>query len=496
MLSIVRIQTIERHQTLRNSSTFDAEGFCLCYDSSVAGDFLGDFGPVSIWIIGELSIMKITIVGTGYVGLVTGTCFAESGNTVTCVDRDEAKIDSLLVGEIPIYEPGLEKLVERNTAAGRLKFSTDLGTAIDGSEVAFIAVGTPQGEDGSCDLSAVRAVAEQIATAMKGPLVVVNKSTVPVGTAQMVTEIISSRSSHKVSVVSNPEFLKEGAAIDDFMKPDRVVIGSDDPVASDLMNELYSPFVRTGKPLLVMDPASAEMTKYASNAMLATKISFMNDIARLCEIVGADVSQVRRGMGTDRRIGPHFLFPGVGYGGSCFPKDVRALSALAREKNSSLAILDAVDEVNDRQKKFLIEKVVKKFGEDLTGHTFALWGLAFKPSTDDMREAPSVVIARGLVERGARVRGHDPEALSTAKQEMGDLIEYSEDQYEVVRDASALLLLTEWNEYRRPDFKLIKELLSTPVLYDGRNIWGDDMTDRYGLEYHGIGTRSKSDAPQ
>ncbi|MEC9477053.1 MAG: UDP-glucose/GDP-mannose dehydrogenase family protein [Planctomycetota bacterium] len=434
--------------------------------------------------------MRITVVGTGYVGLVTGTCFAESGNAVTCVDHDASKVESLRGGEIPIYEPGLEELVERNASSGRLSFSTDLGVSIDGAEVAFIAVGTPQGVDGSCDLSAVRAVAEEIGTAMTGPLVVVNKSTVPVGTARMVSDIISSNTSYSVSVVSNPEFLKEGAAIDDFMKPDRVVIGTEDDSAADMMRELYSPYVRTGKPLLIMDPASAEMTKYAANAMLATKISFINDIARLCEIVGANVSSVRQGMGSDSRIGPHFLFPGVGYGGSCFPKDVRALSSLAKDHGTSLEILDAVDAINDRQKKYLVDKVVKRFGEDLSGRVFAMWGLAFKPRTDDMREAPSKVIADELVRRGAKVHGTDPEAIPNARMEMGDLMEYFEDPYDAVSGASAILLVTEWNEYRRPEFDRLKNLLTEPVVFDGRNIWNAEMTFKHGLEYHGIGTRS------
>jgi len=437
--------------------------------------------------------MRITVVGTGYVGLVTGTCFAESGNTVTCVDHDISKVERLRAGEIPIYEPGLEELVERNTNSGRLSFSTDLAAAIDGTEVAFIAVGTPQCPDGSCDLSAVRAVAKEIGNAMTAPLVVVNKSTVPVGTSRLVEEIISSNTSYSVNVVSNPEFLKEGAAIDDFMKPDRVVIGTDSDTAAALMRELYSPYVRTGKPLLIMEPASAEMTKYAANAMLATKISFINDIARLCEIVGANVSKVRQGMGSDRRIGPHFLFPGVGYGGSCFPKDVRALSALAKENGTTLDILDAVDAVNDRQKKFLAEKVVERFGEDLSGRVFAIWGLAFKPRTDDMREAPSIVIAEELVRRGATVHGHDPEAITNAREELGDLIEYFEHPYEAVSGASALLLVTEWNEYRRPEFDRLKDLLIEPVVFDGRNIWNAEMTVKHGLEYHGIGSGSSQD---
>jgi UDPglucose 6-dehydrogenase len=433
--------------------------------------------------------MNIAVVGTGYVGLVTGTCFAESGHTVTCVDKDAQKIALLNAGEVPIYEPGLEELIRRNTTEGRLTFSTALPAAIAAAKVAFIAVGTPQSHDGSADLTAVKQVARDIAKAMKGPLVIVNKSTVPVGTAAMVTEIARKETKHAVQVVSNPEFLKEGAAIEDFMRPDRVVIGTDDPEVAEVMRDLYSPFLRTGKPLLVMDPPSAEMTKYASNALLATKISFMNEIARLCEKVGADVSQVRNGVGADSRIGYPFLFPGVGYGGSCFPKDVRAICTLARQHGGSLRILETVDEVNEEQKRYLVDKVVARFGEDLSGHTFAVWGLSFKPRTDDMREAPSIVIIESLLDRGARVRAHDPEARHAAQAVFGKRIEIVSQPYEVLDGASALLLITEWNEFRRPDFARVKSLLRHPVIFDGRNIWPGPKLIQEGFEYHGIGVK-------
>ena len=432
--------------------------------------------------------MRITVVVTGYVGLVTGTCLAESGNQVVCVDNDKTKIKDLKNGIIPIYEPGLEEIVDRNVKGQRLQVTTDLQAAVADSEITFIAVGTPEAEDGSCDLTAVKIVAEEIAHAMKSPMIVVNKSTVPVGTANLVKGIISSISEHQVEVVSNPEFLKEGAAIDDFMKPDRVVIGTDSDQVAEKMKELYSPFVRTGKPLMVMDPSSAELTKYASNAMLATKISFMNELSRLSEKVGADISLVRQGMGTDRRIGQHFLFPGVGYGGSCFPKDIRALSHLGKENQIHLEILAAVDSVNDTQKRILALKVIDRFGEDLSNHVFALWGLAFKPKTDDMREAPAIVIAQELIQRGAKIRAHDPEALETARQALGDTVEYFDDPYLAVEGASALLLITEWNEYRGPDFERLKQLLKEPVLFDGRNIWSNQLVCKHQFEYYGIGT--------
>ncbi|HIA27315.1 MAG TPA: UDP-glucose/GDP-mannose dehydrogenase family protein [Planctomycetes bacterium] len=432
--------------------------------------------------------MKITVIGTGYVGLVTGTCLADGGHDLICVDQDPGKIDKLTAGEIPIYEPGLKDLVQRNSSRGRLSFSTDLKTSLDGREFAFIAVGTPQAEDGSCDLSQVLKVAQQIGEAMTGPLVVVNKSTVPVGTARRITEIITGVTRFPVTTVSNPEFLKEGAAIDDFMKPDRIVLGVDDPKVAEKMRELYAPFLRTGKPILVMDPASAEMTKYVSNALLATKISFINEIARLCDKVGADVSQVRIGVGSDSRIGSKFLFPGVGYGGSCFPKDVRAISRMARENGISLQILEMVDLVNEQQKNILVEKVVARFGEDLTGKTLALWGLAFKPRTNDMREAPSINIVEGLIERGARIRAHDPEAIETAREIFEDRIEFSEAPYDALTGANALLLVTEWNEFRRPDFPRMRKALLEPIIFDGRNIYSPDSMRAEGFEYYGMGT--------
>lgn len=433
--------------------------------------------------------MKITVIGTGYVGLVTGTCMADGGHDVICIDKDPDKIEQLNAGEIPIYEPGLKDLVERNSSRGRLSFSTDLESSLPGRQFVFIAVGTPQAEDGSCDLSQVEAVAGQIGKAMTGPLIVVNKSTVPVGTAARVTEIISGASEFPVTTVSNPEFLKEGAAIDDFMKPDRIVIGVDDLYIAEKMRELYAPFLRTGKPILVMDPASAEMTKYASNALLATKISFINEIARLCEKVGADVSQVRIGVGSDSRIGNQFLFPGVGYGGSCFPKDVRAIATMARENGARMKILEMVDQVNEEQKAVLVEKVVRRFGEDLNGKTLALWGLAFKPRTDDMREAPSIRIVEELLARGAKVQAHDPEAKVTAHEVFGDSIDYLDSPYEALENANALLIVTEWNEFRRPDFPRIKSKLREPIIFDGRNIYSRESMLAEGFEYYGIGMK-------
>ena len=436
--------------------------------------------------------MKITVIGTGYVGLVTGTCFAESGHDVICVDKDQSKIDALLRGEVPIYEPGLEELIRRNTTETRLRFSTDLVESIDGAEIAFIAVGTPQSHDGSADLSAVKVVAEQIGKAMTGPLIVVNKSTVPVGTAKMVSDIVRENTDFPAHVVSNPEFLKEGAAIEDFMRPDRVVVGTDDPEVERVMKDLYSPFLRTGKPIIFMDPPSAEMTKYASNALLATKISFMNEIARLCAKVGADVSKVRGGVGADSRIGYPFLFPGVGYGGSCFPKDVRAICTLAKGVGDELQILEMVDQVNERQKSYMVDQVISRFGEDLSGKTFAAWGLSFKPRTDDMREAPSIVILNALVERGAKVRAHDPEARDAARPHFGDAVEIVSQPYEACDGADALLLITEWNEFRRPDFARVKKLLRSPVVFDGRNIWSGSNLIEQGFDYYGIGVRDSS----
>lgn len=433
--------------------------------------------------------MKIAVIGSGYVGLVAGTCFAETGNQVLCVDKDPAKIEDLKAGRIPIYEPGLEELVRRNVAEERLSFTTDTDAAVKASTVVFIAVGTPPGDDGSSDLSMVLAVARAIGKAMDGYKVIVDKSTVPVGTARKVAEAIRSQTSHPFDVVSNPEFLKEGAAIDDFMKPDRVVIGCDDPRVAEIMKELYSPFVRTGKPLLAMDVASAEMTKYAANAMLAARISFMNEMALLCEKVGADVDAVRRGIGTDSRIGPAFLFPGVGYGGSCFPKDVKALLKTSEENGLELHTVRAAEAANERQKTVLFSKLKAHFKGDLKGRTVGVWGLAFKPRTDDMREAPSIVLVEALLAAGAKVRAADPEAMKEARRIFGDRITYCAKPYDAVDGVDALVLVTEWNEFRHPDFDRMKGLMKSPVLFDGRNIWAGRRLAAQGWTYHGIGVR-------
>ena len=433
--------------------------------------------------------MEIAVIGTGYVGLVAGACFAETGNSVVCVDVNASKVEALVRGEVPIYEPGLEELIRRNAAAGRIRFTTSTREAVEASQVVFIAVGTPQGEDGSADLSYVLAAAREIGRSMNGPKVVVDKSTVPVGTAAKVAEAIRQVSSHPVAVVSNPEFLKEGNALDDFLKPDRVVIGSDDPDALQVMEDLYTPFLRTGKPILKMDARSAEMAKYAANAFLATKISFMNEIANLCEAVGADVGKVREGIGTDARIGPHFLFPGPGYGGSCFPKDVQALAKTGIDQGSPLQILAAVQSVNDTQKKVLLRKLDEELGSDLSGRTIAIWGLAFKPKTDDKREAPSLTIVRGLLQRGARVVAHDPEAMKEARRIFGDSIQLVENPYEACTGADALLVLTEWSNYQRPNFETIRTLLKSPVIVDGRNIYNPDRMRQAGFVYHSIGRR-------
>ncbi len=436
--------------------------------------------------------MKLCVVGTGYVGLVAGTCFAETGNDVICVDIDEHKIASLKKGIVPIYEPGLEELIRRNAAEGRLQFTTDLTSAVRNSLVCFIAVGTPEGSDGSADLQAVMTVAAGIAGAMDGYRIIVTKSTVPVGTADRLREVVASRTSHPFDIVSNPEFMKEGAAIEDFMKPDRVVIGGSSEKAIDTIKNLYSPFVRTGNPILVMTNRSAEMTKYASNAFLATRISFVNELANLCERVGADVFEVRQGMGTDRRIGHHFLFAGLGYGGSCFPKDVKALIKTAEQNGLKFPLLRAVDEVNDRQKQVLVEKVIARFGEDLRGRCFAVWGLAFKPRTDDMREAPSIVTIERLLGLGAKIQAYDPEAMKEAKKYFGDRISYHKVNYEALKDADALLIVTEWNEFRRPDFQRIKQLLKSPIVFDGRNIYEPEVMREHGFSYYPIGRGSVS----
>tara|TARA_R110002126_G_scaffold4498_4_gene23675 strand:+ start:607 stop:1908 length:1302 start_codon:yes stop_codon:yes gene_type:complete len=432
--------------------------------------------------------MRIAVVGTGYVGLVAGTCFAESGNTVTCIDIDQAKIDGLKSGVVPIYEPGLEELLKRNSRDGRLLFTTDYAEGIANAQVCFIAVGTPTGEDGSADLKYVLAAAESIAEAMTGYMVVVDKSTVPVGTGAKVRAVIEANTDHPFDVVSNPEFLKEGAAIDDFLKPNRVVIGSSSERSSRVMDELYEPFVRTGNPILHMDVESAELTKYAANAMLATRISFMNEIANLCTRVGANIDMVRHGIGSDERIGSRFLFSGVGYGGSCFPKDVKAVIHTAADHEYDFRILRAVEDVNEAQKHVQFAQVTAEFGADLTGRRFAVWGLAFKPNTDDMREAPAVVLIESLLGAGATVVVHDPEAMKMAQEHyLGDRVEYADRPMDALPDADALILVTEWNEFRRPDFDAIKAALKQPTIFDGRNIWPRESVEQLGFKYAGIG---------
>ena len=430
--------------------------------------------------------MKIAVVGTGYVGLVAGACFAESGNDVICVDRDEAKIRLLRKGRMPIYEPGLDEMVNRNRLEHRLTFTTTLGKAVRDSAIIFIAVGTPQGEDGSADLQHVLGVARDIARAMNGYKVIVDKSTVPVGTTNKVREVIRRETTHPFSVVSNPEFLKQGAAIEDFMKPDRVVIGAEDPRASELMLELYQPFTRTGAPIMVMDCASAELTKYAANAMLATRISFMNEVANVCELVGADVDQVRRAIGSDRRIVTSFLFPGVGYGGSCFPKDVQAMIRFAADEKYEFKILRAVEAVNAQQKTRLFTKMKAHFGR-LKGKTIAIWGLAFKPKTDDMREAPAIPLIDALLSAGATVQAYDPEAANVARRIFGNRITYSRSNYDALKGADALAIVTEWNEFRRPDFARLRELMHAPVIFDGRNLFTPAQMKQNGFIYYSIG---------
>jgi UDPglucose 6-dehydrogenase len=430
--------------------------------------------------------MKIAVIGTGYVGLVAGACFAEHGNDVICVDNDEAKVRMLRRGKIPIYEPGLEELVRRNRAEKRLTFTTALPAAVRQSAIIFIAVGTPQGEDGSADLQHVLGVAKLIARSMNGYKVIVDKSTVPVGTAARVREIVRRETTHPFSVVSNPEFLKQGAAVDDFMKPDRVVIGAEDPRAKELMTALYAPFTRTGAPTMVMDCPSAELCKYAANAILATRISFMNEVARVCELFGADVDEVRRAVGSDRRIGPAFLFPGVGYGGSCFPKDVKAVLKFSADQGYDFRILKAVEEVNESQKALLVTKMQAHFGS-LKGKTIALWGLSFKPKTDDMREAPAITVIEKLLGAGAHVQAYDPEAMRIAKGLFGDRIKYAQRSYEALTGADALALVTEWHEFREPDFAKMRKLMRTPIIFDGRNIYDRNEMKSQGFTYFSIG---------
>jgi UDPglucose 6-dehydrogenase len=431
--------------------------------------------------------MKLCVIGTGYVGLVAGTCFAESGNDVICVDIDERKIAALNSGKVPIYEPGLEELIRRNTTEGRLRFTTDLSLAVKEGMVCFIAVGTPADTDGSADVRMVLQAAKDIARVMPGYRVVVLKSTVPVGTADRVREVMAAYTEHPFDVVSNPEFLKEGSAVEDFMKPDRVVIGGNSERAISLLKELYAPFVRTENPIVVMDNRSAEMTKYAANALLATRISFINQIANLCERVGADVVEVRRGIGFDRRIGHSFLFPGVGYGGSCFPKDVRAMLRTAEEHGVDFSLLEAVEAVNERQKRLLVEKVHLHFGEQLHNRKFAVWGVAFKPRTDDIREAPALVIIEALLSAGAEVAVHDPEALGRAREVFGERVSYHRVNYDALVGADALLIVTEWNEFRRPDFGRMRRLMKTAVIFDGRNLYEPATMRQEGFTYYPIG---------
>lgn len=439
--------------------------------------------------------MRITVIGTGYVGLVTGTCFAEMGNTVWCVDVNEEKIEKLKKGIIPIYEPGLSEMVERNHAAGTLNFTTDIREALEESEVAFIAVGTPMGEDGSADLQYVLTAAKNIGANMKRHMVVVDKSTVPVGTSEKVraavrAELEARGSDLTFDVVSNPEFLKEGSAIADCMKPDRIVIGVDSEHAEEVMRELYKPYVMNTENFILMDIPSAEMTKYAANSMLATKISFMNEISNICERVGADVNKVRRGIGSDKRIGFSFIYPGCGYGGSCFPKDVQALIRTASEFGYQSKLLQSVEDVNHAQKKVLVRKVKERFGDDLSGKTFAAWGLAFKPDTDDMRESPAITILGELTAAGAKIHAYDPKAVREAKEcylKGNEHITYCDNKYEALQEADALLLITEWKEFRSPDFYEIKRLLKEPVIFDGRNQYNEKRVREYGIDYYQIG---------
>jgi len=431
--------------------------------------------------------VKIAVLGTGYVGLVAGACLAETGNDVLCVDVDQAKIDSLRQNRLPIHEPGLEPLVVRNQRDGRLEFTTDVGAAVERSDVVFIAVGTPPNEDGSADLQHVLDVARTIGRHMDRPKLVVTKSTVPVGTAERVRAEIAKHTATAFHICANPEFLKEGAAVEDFMKPDRVIVGVDSPEAADVMAQLYAPFVRTGNPIIFMDLSSAEMTKYAANAMLATRISFMNQIALLCDAVGADVTLVRKGIGSDRRIGPAFLFPGPGYGGSCFPKDVKALIHTGEDKNVPLPILHAVEAANERQKRVLFEKLARRLGDGLRGATVAVWGLAFKAETDDVRESPALVLVEQLLAAGARVRVHDPAALASARRHLGDRVTYAKSVYDAVDGAAALAIVTEWLEYRNPDFERIKRAMTRPVVVDGRNLYDPQRMARLGFIYESIG---------
>lgn len=431
--------------------------------------------------------MKIAVIGTGYVGLVTGTCFAETGNKVTCVDIDETKVGKLTNGEITIYEPGLEKIFLRNLKEGRLQFTTSLAEGIEDAAIIFLALPTPPGENGSADLRYVLGVASELGKIMTDYKVIVDKSTVPVGTAEKVQAAVAQNYTGEFDVVSNPEFLREGVAVDDFMKPDRVVVGTESDRAKKLMSDLYAPFVRQGNPVIFMDAKSAELTKYAANSFLATKISFMNEIAQLCERMGADVDMVRRGIGGDERIGKRFLFPGIGYGGSCFPKDVQALIHSAEEANYDFKILKAVEEVNELQKLHLVPKIMQFFNNDLKGKQFALWGLAFKPNTDDIREAPALYLIDALVSAGASVIAYDPEAMGNVKRTIGDKISYAVNQYQALEKADALIIATEWSEFRTPDFEMIDERLKNKVIFDGRNLFDVKQITDMGYHYESVG---------
>lgn len=431
--------------------------------------------------------MNIAVIGTGYVGLVTGTCLAEGGNRVICVDKDEDKITLLNGGKLPLYEPGLDDLIQSNRKENRLLFTTDLEEAVQKSFLVFICVGTPSDSNGSINLSPVFEVAERVARAMNGYKIVITKSTVPVGTTQRVQEIIGGLTEHQFGVAANPEFLKEGDALNDFLKPDRIIIGTNNMRVAEIVKELYAPYVRTENPIMVMDVQSAEMTKYAANAMLATKISFMNQMANLCERLGADIEMVRKGMGADRRIGYAFIFPGVGYGGSCLPKDMKTLMQMGREHGYHLNICEAVAQVNECQKEILFEKALRHFRGNLLGKKIALWGLAFKPRTDDVREAPSIKIIGRLLQAGAHVAAYDPKVNATTRKILGDHIEYVDDCYSALPGADALALITEWNEFRNPQFERIKELMRSPVIFDGRNIYNPDKLRKMGFTYYGIG---------
>jgi len=431
--------------------------------------------------------MKVAVIGTGYVGLVVGTCLSEMGNDVICVDNDKKKLELLNNGVVPIYEPGLEELIKNNKENYRLTFTDDFKSAVENSQIIYIAVGTPQGEDGSADMKYVYAVAEQIAQYMNDYKVIVDKSTVPVGTAEKLTELIKSKTDIEFDVVSNPEFLKQGAAVEDFLRPDRIVIGTNSDKARNIMMTLYAPFVMNQNPIITMDAKSAEMVKYASNSFLAVKISYANEIANLCEKVGANADLVRLGMCADTRIGTKFLYPGLGYGGSCFPKDVKALLKTASENNTKCPIIQAADDTNKRQRYLFVEKITNYFGQNLEGKTFAVWGLSFKPKTNDMREAPSITIINELLKRGAKINAYDPKAFDSAKLIFADKINYSNTAYEALINADCMLLLTEWNEFRKPDFDKIKSILNSPVIFDGRNQYNREILKDLGFKYFSIG---------